>query len=100
MAKFTVAQVLDGDTFTVKERWSFTKSDGTKVTGDTVRPTGYNTPELGKPGSGETTLKLLNLLKGRMVELKNVVNISYGRIVCDVYLDGKNLADYFPEYKC
>jgi len=24
---------------------------------------------------------------------------EWGRLVADVYYDGKNLADYFPEYK-
>jgi hypothetical protein len=28
----------------------------------------------------------------------NIIDIDRSRLVCDVYLNGKNLASYFPEY--
>lgn len=99
MSDFTVSEVIDGDTFSVKGGWIWTKDDGTKVEGVTVRPTGYNTPESGKTGFDSAKNKLEKLINGKTVTLKNPVNVSYGRLVCDVYYDGKNLSDYFPEYK-
>ncbi len=46
MADFTVSAVVDGDIFEVKNGWEW-KEKRKKV--DTVRPTGYNTPEEASP---------------------------------------------------
>ena len=43
MAEFTVSEVVDGDTFKVKNGWKWDNK-----TGDTVRPTGYDAPEKGE----------------------------------------------------
>lgn len=43
--------------------------------------------------------KLERLISGRQVELGSAYKVDRGRLVCDVYLNGKNLADYFPEYQ-
>lgn len=67
MADFTVSEVVDGDTFKVKNGWEW-KEKGKK--GDTVRPTGYNTPEEGKPGYEEAEQKLKNLILGKVVDIK------------------------------
>lgn len=96
MADFTVTSIIDGDTFTVSPRWV---SNPSGTTGDTVRPTGYNTPERGQPGFEQAKQKLTNLILGKKVQLGSAVNFDHGRIVCDVFYDGKNLADYFAEYK-
>lgn len=94
MAQLTVTEVIDGDTFRVTPRCVFR---GEKY--DVIRPTGYNTPERGKPGYDAATTKLRHLILNKAVELGNVVNIDRGRLVCKVTYDGKDLADYFPEYK-
>jgi len=40
------------------------------------------------------------LILNKKVEVKNAKAIDkYSRLVADVYYNGKNLADYFPEYK-
>ena len=89
---FTVTEVIDGDTFKVDPNWNWNNREG-----NIVRPTGYNTPEVGQPGYNEATLKLRRLIEGKEVELRKAVSISFGRLVCDVYYSGKYLADYFPE---
>ncbi len=91
---FTVTEVIDGDTFKVEPNWEWEGKSG-----NTVRPTGYDTPEEGQSGYQAAKLKLTRLILGKKVELKNPVNISYGRLVCDVYLNGTKLADYFAEYQ-
>lgn len=95
MANFKVIDVIDGDTFKVEGGW---KSGDT--TGDVVRPTGYNTPEKGQPGYEAATKKLRDLILGKTVYLGRAVNFDHGRIVCPVNYGGKDLAEYFPEYKC
>ncbi|MFA7029401.1 MAG: thermonuclease family protein [Candidatus Cloacimonadaceae bacterium] len=95
MSEFKVSEVIDGDTFKVKNGWEWNNKKG-----DTVRPTGYDTPEENERGYGEARRKLSNLILNKTVDIKNVKTIdNYGRLVADVYYNGRNLADYFPEYK-
>ncbi len=90
----TVAEVIDGDTFKVTPDWVWNHNSG-----DTVRPIGYDAPEEGEPGFDEAKRKLKNLIEGKEVELRNPVKLSFGRLLCDVFYNGKNLKDYFPEYQ-
>jgi len=89
-----VTSIVDGDTFAVSPRWTWNS-----LSGDRVRPTGCDTPELGQPGYVEATQKLRTLLLGKTIELQKAYRVDRGRLVCDVYLNGRNLADYFPEYE-
>ncbi|RTK94543.1 thermonuclease family protein [Candidatus Saccharibacteria bacterium] len=94
MADFKVVEVIDGDTFSVPE-WHWRQKSGT-----VVRPLGYDTPEKGEPGYEAAKTKLKNLIEGKTVDIRNAVDIdTYGRLLADVFYAGKNLADYFPEYK-
>lgn len=95
MADFKVSEVIDGDTFKVQNGWKWDNKAG-----DTVRPTGYDTPEKGQTGYESAKQKLTNLILNKIVEIKNPQTIdTYGRLVADVYYNGRNLADYFSEYK-
>ena len=94
MSLFKVTTVIDGDTFDVNPGW---KWDG--QSGNRVRPTGYDAPELHAPGGQAAKEKLQRLIFGKEIELGNAYKVDRGRLVCDVYFGGKNLADYFPEYK-
>lgn len=90
-----VSEVVDGDTFKVKNGWEW---NGKK--GDTVRPTGYNTPEKWNPGYERAKKRLENLILNKKVDIKDAKIVDeWGRLVAEVYYDGKNLAEYFPEYK-
>lgn len=92
--KTTVIEIIDGDTFDVKPGWRWNDSKGNRV-----RPTGYNAPEINTQEGKKAKQKLERLINGKELELKKVKTIDRGRLVCDVYYQGKNLADYFPEYK-
>ncbi len=94
MATFTVTSIVDGDTFDVSPSWQWNGQ-----TGNRVRPAGYNTPELHQYGSQAATQKLARLILGKQVELCNPHKIDRGRLVCDVFVGGKNLANYFPAYR-
>ncbi len=95
MAEFTVSEVIDGHTFEVKEGWQW---EGKR--GNTIRPTGYDAPEKGKPGYEEAKQKLKRLILHEKVEIKIPQDIDdWGRLVTDIYYKDRNLADYFPEYK-
>ena len=83
---FKVTNVVDGDTFDVSPNWNW---DG--KTGDRVRIANLYAPEVSERGGNAATQRLVNLIGRKDVELKNAVNMSYGRIVCDVYLNGVNI---------
>lgn len=94
MADFTVSEIVDGDTFKVKNGWKWNEKKG-----DAVRPTGYDTPEKGEPGYEQAKQKLKDLILDKTVDIKSAKIVDqWGRLVADVYYNGKNLADYFPEY--
>ena len=94
MAKFTVSEIIDGDTFSVRNGWQWSGKSG-----DRVRPTGYNAPELPSPAGYTARQKLSGLILHEQVELSNVATIDRGRLVCDVHFRGRPLQDYFPEYR-
>jgi endonuclease YncB( thermonuclease family) len=94
MAEFQVNNIIDGDTFEVYPEWRWHEQSGSRV-----RPTGYYAPELHEIGGQKAKEKLSRLISGKKVDLKSAYRIDRGRIVCDVYLNGKNLAGYFPEYQ-
>ena len=91
---YKVVEVIDGDTFSIDPKIKRKEYELEKV-----RPTGYNTPEMGKPQYAEMTKKLRNLILGQNVDVGPVKDIDRDRAVCDVTFQGKDLADYFPEYK-
>lgn len=93
MAQFKVINIIDGDTFDVSPQWRWNGNEGARV-----RPTGYDAPELNTFGGQAAKDKLTRLILGRQVELGNAYKIDHGRLVCDVYFQGKALSDYFPEY--
>ena len=93
MPTFTVTSIIDGDTFEVSPQW---KWNG--VTGDRVRPTGYDAPELHAYGGQTAKNNLSRLINGQQVELRTAYKVDRGRLVCDVFFSNRNLADYFPNF--
>ena len=93
MLTFKVESVIDGNTFEVSPPWEF---DG--ETGKLVQATGYDAPKSGK-GAISVEQKLSVLMQNKDVELESPQGIENGRLLCEVYFQGINLADYLPEYK-
>jgi hypothetical protein len=93
MESFKVEAVFDGNTIEVSPKWQF---EGTK--GDIVVATGYNPPKSGKPGmSAEQKLSIL--IHNKKVELGTPVGLDGKKLVCEVFFNGINLANYFSEYR-
>ena len=90
MTTFRVTKIIDGDTFDVAPGWVFNGKTGSRV-----RPAGYDTPEMGSSTGEAAKRKLSNLIYGENVELDIARRIDRGRLVCDVLLNGKNIADRF-----
>ena len=89
----TVKNVTDGDTFTVIPEWEWNGDSG-----EFVRANGYNAPEKGDPGYQEATRRLQELIGDKKVRLEPIT-FTYGRLLCDVFINGMNLKDFFPEYQ-
>jgi len=94
MVEFRVTAIVDGDTFDVSPDWRWNGQTGSRV-----RPTGYDAPEIYASGGQLAKAKLERLILGRQVELREAHKVDRGRLVCDVFFNGRNLADYFPEYQ-
>jgi endonuclease YncB( thermonuclease family) len=90
MAQFKVTRVIDGDTFDVSPGWTWNGNSGSRV-----RPAGYDAPEAWSSGGAAATERLSGLILGKMVELGTGHCVDRGRLVCDVYVNGKNLKEYF-----
>ena len=88
---FEVTKILDGNTFEVKPFWEWEDENGVLV-----RATGYEAPAAGEPGYEAVKNQLMGLLFSEQVTLKHAVAIEDDALVCAVYIDGKNLAEYFP----
>jgi len=91
---FEVTEVIDGNTFLVSPLWVWNDKKG-----DTIRAHGYNTPEQGQPGYQEAKEKLEKLILGKNVILQTAFKIIFERVLCEVYIEGKSLASFFPEYQ-
>jgi len=94
MAEFRVVDVIDGDTFDVSPKWKWSGQTGSRV-----RPTRYNASEIYEPGGHQAKSTLARLILGKIVDLREAHRVDRGRLVCDVYYNGRHLADYFPEYQ-
>jgi endonuclease YncB( thermonuclease family) len=90
MAMFTVDTIIDGDTFEVRGGWKWNGEMGTRV-----RPTGYDAAELHAYGGQAAKDKLQQLILGKQVDLRTAHRVDRGRLVCDVFFQGRALADYF-----
>ncbi len=86
MSTELVMRVIDGDTFQIAGYWHFKNSAG-----DRVRIAHFNAPELHELGGQAARTKLENLILNKWVELKNYKELSYDRLVCDVFLDGEDI---------
>jgi len=94
MAIFKVDSIIDGDTFEVSPGWKWNGQTGSRV-----RPTGYDASELGSLAGLAAKKKLADLILNKTIELGQAHTIDRGRLVCDVYYGGRQLADYFQKYK-
>jgi endonuclease YncB( thermonuclease family) len=87
---FKVSNVIDGDALELSSNWKWNNLEGR-----IVRINGYDAPEMGSSAFEEARKKLMGLVINKEVELSNPIRITYGRLLCDVLLNGKNVADFF-----
>lgn len=89
-----VIKVYDGDTITIAAR--LPNTDG-PVYRFSVRLNGIDTPEIRGKSDAEKELAyfvrdaLSEKIMGKIVELRNVANEKYGRILADVYLGEEHI---------
>lgn len=91
-----VVGIVDGDTFRVAPKWTRKGQ-----VGSIARSAGYAVPRQGTEAVIAAG-KLARLVLGKRIRLgsghierKGCMSV----LVCRVYLRGRDLADYFPEYK-
>lgn len=90
MTEFKVVSIVDGDTFDVDPGWKWNSENGKRI-----RPTGYDAAEIGSRAGQLATEKLAGLILNQKVELRKAHRVDRGRLVCDVFFQGRDLASYF-----
>lgn len=94
-----VIKVYDGDTITIASKIY----PGSLIYRFPVRLNGIDSPEI--KGKNELEKKLAKksrdalheLIFGKIVEVRNISNEKYGRLLCDVYLDGIHVNKWMLE---
>ncbi len=94
MPLFKVINVVDGDTFDVSPQWKWKNYTGVRI-----RPTGYDAPEINTYLGQRAKNQLSGLILGKHVELGSAYRVDRGRLVCDVFYMGRNLAEYFQQFR-
>ena len=90
---YLVTGVIGSLTFLVYPPWKWKQE-----VGEAVRPAGFYPPEHGVEAR-MVKEKLTKLILDKEVELGLVHGIEKNALFCDVYFKGKNLAEYFRDYK-
>jgi endonuclease YncB( thermonuclease family) len=89
-----VIKVYDGDTITIAAKMPY---DNSPLYRFPVRLNGIDTPEIkGKNEDEKSVAKLArdfvsSMILHKIVNLENIQNDKYGRILADVYLDGTHI---------
>jgi len=91
MPAFRVTSIIDGDTFEVSPEWKWNGETRTRV-----RPAGYDTPELHTAKGQKAKDALSKLINGQQVELRTAYKVDRGRLVCEVFVESKKLAEFSP----
>lgn len=94
---FEVTSVESGDHIIVSPKWVWQGYSGNRVV-----VFGYTTPAFGMANYEFAKKKLSALIAGREIELKDpkfFQKFGTNTLVCRVYLDGVDIANYFPEFK-
>ena len=91
---FKVTHVIDCNTFEIYPPWKWDDRGGIRV-----RAVGYSSPGEYEYGFKDLLDRFSKFILGKEVELRNFREVDYDCLVCDVFIDGRNLADYFSEYK-
>jgi endonuclease YncB( thermonuclease family) len=97
-----VIKVYDGDTITIAAKLPYKESPVYKFQ---VRLLGIDTPEIKGHCEKEKDLAVIardalhDKIFGKIVELKNVSNEKYGRILADIYLDTLHINKWLLDAK-
>ncbi|MFO8078258.1 MAG: hypothetical protein R6U21_06430, partial [Thermoplasmatota archaeon] len=59
-----------------------------------IQVAGIEAPREGEVGYEKAKDKLKSALEGKKAELKNIKQVDFDRLVCDVYLDGENVTKF------
>jgi len=97
-----VIKVYDGDTITIAAKLPYKESPVYKFQ---VRLLGIDTPEIKGHSEKEKDIAIIardalhDKIFGKIVELKNVGNEKYGRILADIYLDTLHINKWLLDAK-
>jgi len=83
-----VTKVVTADTFEVFPPWRWEGQSGIKVL-----ISGIEAPREGEVGYEKAKVQLKATVEGKKAELKNIKEVDFDRLVCDVFVDNKNISN-------
>lgn len=92
MSPFTVSSVRGDGNLRVKYGWKVGNKKGAFI-----KPAGCTGAEPGSASYHRNKKRLYELILGKQVQVGEVVKLDRGSLVCRVYYEGRDLAEYFPE---
>lgn len=93
-SEWTVLRIIDGDTIEVSPSWQWGNFTGTRV-----KILGYNPNKYGVHNHYLIKRHLESLISFKKVVLDRPMQVMGGDLLCEVYLNGVNIADHFPAYR-
>lgn len=82
---FNVVQVIDPTTIEILEKWIWNNLSGDRIIVSNI--------QVDQKKIAESTDKLKEVLNNKKIELINPQRVTSGALVCEVLVDGTNLAE-------
>ena len=89
----TVIDVLHANSLVIQETW---RHQGEK--GCLIAFRGFNPPQISEPGGLCAKYRVLLLLMGSQIEIRQMHEVSGDHLICDAWFRGKPVPHYFPQY--
>lgn len=91
---YRVTKILDSGSIEIFPPWEWEGSSGS-----VVRVAGYHAPAFGRPGHAAAKTRLNGMLFAKTITTEDPVVLSSGELLCKVFIDGIDVATFFPEYR-
>ncbi len=93
MKRNIVVEICGPNLLKTKENWEYNGSKG-----NIIRVTGYKANKLSEREKITIEKRLKYLVLNKSVELRKIHRVNENILECDVYVNGLNVSEYFPDF--
>ncbi len=94
MGRHIVVEIIDSNILRIEPGWKHQSQYGTLI-----KINGYKISKLNERQKTSIEKRLSYLVMDKCVEIRSIRKIQDSTLECDVYINGFNLADYFPDFQ-